>query len=155
MNSTGKDVLARVAFLSIGLLLSCSNQETIDAKLIEQAKTDIVKTEEAFEQYVTENGDKEGYLAFADPNAALSRDGNIYSGKSEIARYFDERESEVISLKWKTDFVEVSASGDLGYTYGKYKGIGKDSVGNQFEWDGIFHTVWKKQEDGSWKLVFD
>jgi ketosteroid isomerase-like protein len=31
----------------------------------------------------------------------------------------------------------------------------KDSVGNKKDFKGIFHTVWKKQKDGSWKYVWD
>jgi len=58
-------------------------------------------------------------------------------------------------LLWKPEFVELSKSGDLGYTYVEYVFLKKDSSGNTIESKGIFHTVWKKQSDGKWKFVWD
>lgn len=57
---------------------------------------------------------------------------------------------------WKPDTVIVAESGELVYTYGKYEHLEKDSVGNlKISSSGIFHTIWKKQKDGSWKFVWD
>ena len=58
-------------------------------------------------------------------------------------------------LIWKPDFVDVSASGDLAYTYGAYTYSYKDSTGAIVEQGGIFHTVWKRQADGGWRFVWD
>ena len=58
-------------------------------------------------------------------------------------------------LKWKPDFVDVAASGDLGYTYGHYTYSYIDSTGKAAEDKGIFHTVWKRQPDGNWRFVWD
>jgi ketosteroid isomerase-like protein len=54
------------------------------------------------------------------------------------------------SVKWSPDFIDVSSSGDLGYTYGKYVWESKDSTGKTTASKGIFHTVWEKQKDGNW-----
>jgi len=51
--------------------------------------------------------------------------------------------------------VDASETGDMGYTYGKYTWQSKDSSGKVDEAKGVFHTVWKKQKDGSWKYVWD
>jgi ketosteroid isomerase-like protein len=56
-------------------------------------------------------------------------------------------------LTWSPDFIDVSASGDMAYTYGKYNYTTTDSLGNVSEIEGIFHTVWKRQADGNWKFV--
>ena len=54
---------------------------------------------------------------------------------------------------WGDHFdVDAAASGDLGYTYGKYQFSAVDSSGQEIKAEGIFHTVWKKQPDGFWKL---
>jgi len=58
-------------------------------------------------------------------------------------------------LEWAPDFVDVSSSGDLAYTYGKFTFSFKDSLGNKVENKGIFHTVWKRQSNGEWKFVWD
>jgi ketosteroid isomerase-like protein len=58
-------------------------------------------------------------------------------------------------VNWTPDFIEVSADGTLGYTYGKYVWKIKQANGTIKELLGIFHTVWKRQPDGSWKYVWD
>jgi len=44
---------------------------------------------------------------------------------------------------------------DLEKEYGKYSYSIIDSTGTEISSNGIFHTVWKKQPDGSWKYVWD
>ena len=46
-------------------------------------------------------------------------------------------------------------SRDLGYTYGHYTFSYIDSGGNKIENKGVFHTVWKRQSDGTWRFVWD
>jgi len=40
--------------------------------------------------------------------------------------------------------------GDVGYTVGKATFTGKDD-----SWRSTYVTIWKKQPDGSWKVLFD
>jgi ketosteroid isomerase-like protein len=58
-------------------------------------------------------------------------------------------------VTWKPDFVDVSKDGEMAYTYGKFTWTFIDSLGNKNNFKGLFHTVWKKQKDGSWKYVWD
>lgn len=57
------------------------------------------------------------------------------------------------TLTWQTVGGEVSSSGDLGYTYGSYelKGGPQDKPAE----GGNFLRIWKKQKDGTWKMVLD
>ncbi|MGA8309112.1 MAG: nuclear transport factor 2 family protein, partial [Terriglobales bacterium] len=50
---------------------------------------------------------------------------------------------------------EMAASGDLGYTFGNYVLKSKDKDGHAVAHYGKYATVWKKQKDGSWKVVMD
>jgi ketosteroid isomerase-like protein len=58
-------------------------------------------------------------------------------------------------VTWTADFVDVSDDGTLGYTYGKYLLKVRQPNKTTKEYKGTFHTVWKKQTDGSWKYVWD
>ena len=49
----------------------------------------------------------------------------------------------------------MSASGDMGFTWGQYEGDSKDAEGNPVKKTGRYMTVWKKQPDGSWKVELD
>jgi ketosteroid isomerase-like protein len=58
-------------------------------------------------------------------------------------------------LKWHPTQVEVSSSGDLGYTIGEYERIGKDSSGSPATANGNYVSIWRRQPDGRWKVVLD
>lgn len=137
------------------ILLSCTMNNT--SQSIEKWKAEIVETERQFAEMAKTDGIKNAFLAFAATDAVILRNNSLVKGKSEMDAYFDKQniDPENISLQWEPDFVDVSASGDMAYTYGKYTFSVKDSVGNITESKGIFHTVWKKQPDGKWLFVWD
>ena len=59
------------------------------------------------------------------------------------------------TLKWDPVYADVAASGDLGYTIGKWTRVVKDSTGAPVTARGTYLTVWRKQADGRWKVVAD
>lgn len=59
------------------------------------------------------------------------------------------------NLKWHPDQVAVARSGELGYTTGAYTWTFKDASGNPTLDKGKYLSVWKKQPDGSWKVLLD
>ena len=62
---------------------------------------------------------------------------------------------EGTSLTWTPVKAEMSASGDLGYTYGNYVYTAKDKDGKVVANYGKYTSIWKKQKDGQWKVVVD
>lgn len=125
--------------------------------LKEQWENEIRDAENAFSNLVQEQGIAIAFLTYADENAVLMRNNKLIIGKEAIQSDFANKEEilKSLNLKWAPDFVDVSSSGDMGYTYGEYEMTKTDSLGNTQIESGIFHTVWKRQEDGSWKFVFD
>lgn len=121
----------------------------------EQARKEILATEKAFTQIAADEGVKEAFLEFAADSAVLNRGGKIIKGKSEIESYFNSQNIRNVRLEWPPEFVDVAESGDLGYTYGPFTFSGTSAEGDTIQSSGIFHTVWEKQEDGSWKYVYD
>ena len=97
---------------------------------------------------IKEVGLMEAFLEFAAGSAVLNLDGKIIKVKQQIAPYFDSQTLQNVSL----EFVEVAKAGDMAYTYGPFtfSGDGEPKAAS-----GYFHTVWKKQEDGSWKFMYD
>lgn len=142
--------------LLIVIIFNSCNMNSNDQQL-ETWKQEIVETEKQFELKVAEIGMQQAFLQFADTNAVLLRNNKIIKGKTEIDVFFNINSSEnkQVKLTWKPDFVEVSKSGDLAYTYGKYLYSFTDSDGIQQKNEGVFHTVWKRQPDNSWKFVWD
>jgi ketosteroid isomerase-like protein len=122
---------------------------------MEKHKQEVYDVESAFARFAAEKGVKEAFVYFADEDAVLNREGKIVKGKEQIANYFDNSSFQKIDLQWKPDLVEVSKDGTLAYTYGGFTLEAVDNEGNPVSHNGIFHTVWKRQSDGSWKYVYD
>ena len=144
--------------LSIILLSCCLFCSCQTSKVDERAKTEtaIRQTEKDFEAMAAEKGIAEAFWYYADSNAVIKRQNDtLIHGKEDIKDYYSADYYKTASVKWSPDFVESSQDGTIAYTYGKYTWQSKDSSGKLNEFKGIFHTVWKKQSDGSWKYVWD
>jgi ketosteroid isomerase-like protein len=73
----------------------------------------------------------------------------VLRGKAAVAadwkRFFD---APAAPFSWAPAEVEVLPSGTLGFTSGPVF----DPKGNRI---GTFNSVWQRQPDGAWKIVFD
>jgi ketosteroid isomerase-like protein len=148
-------MMKKIALLFlIGFALSCSKKT--ETQKPETLKTEVFKAEEDFKNLSQSKGIAEAFYTFADSNAVIKRENDtLIQGKENIKNYYSNPKFQKASVTWKPDFVEVSNDGSLAYTYGKFVWTSKDSLGNKKEFKGRFHTVWKKQKDGSWKYVWD
>ena len=142
-----------ISFLSTLLLLifSCESKHSKD--MSEQWEQEIREAEANFAAMLKEKGLHDAFVAYAAEDATIMRNNKVITSKKAIDEHYINVDTK--SLTWSPDFVEVSKSGDLGYTYGTYHYTYKDSIGEEHIDSGIFHTVWKRQDDGSWKYVWD
>ena len=129
--------------------------EAIDRGTQAQAREEIRRAEEAFCAMAERDGVKAAFLAFAAEDAVLNRQGRIVAGREAIAKYFDEQPTHDVKLRWQPEFVDASPDGKLGYTFGPFTYTALDAAGKKLESSGVFHTVWRRQPDGSWKFVYD
>jgi ketosteroid isomerase-like protein len=133
------------------LLIACKNK--IDSV---KEKADILKTERAFEKLAADSGIAYAFHAFAADSAVIMRgNDSIIHSKQGIFNYYSHNGSDSASVTWTADFVDVSDDATMGYTYGKYLLKVLQANNTTKEYKGTFHTVWKKQTDGSWKYVWD
>ncbi len=122
----------------------------------EENKKEILKVEKAFERMTREKGIAEAFYYFADEDAVIKRENDtLISGKEGIKTYYESKKYKNAVVNWTPDLIQVSDCGDLGYTYGKYIWKIMSDNGDTVEFRGVFHTVWKRQDDNSWKYVWD
>jgi ketosteroid isomerase-like protein len=141
--------ITSILFLSL-LIFSCRQNVNTEA-----AKDEIREAEKAFEKMAYEKGLAEAFYHFADETAVIKRGSDsLITGKENIRNYYEKNAMPNIKLTWTPDFIDVSECGTLGYTYGRYVFSIKDTSGNNIEHTGVFHTVWKKQ-DNVWRYVWD
>lgn len=144
----------KTKLLLMPVILLCFACNDISRK--EETKNEILQTEKAFEKMASDKGIAEAFYHFADENAVIKRENDtLIIGKENIKIYYENKSIKNATLYWTPDFIDVSDCGDLGYTYGKYIAKLRDAEGNIVEDKGIFHTVWKRQSDDSWKYVWD
>ena len=139
---------------SLGLLIhSCGKKpEATDP----DPKQTIEKAEKDFEKMAAEKGIAEAFWYYADSNAVIKRQNDtLIKGKENIRNYYSTDFYKNAKVTWSPDFIEVSNDGTMAYTYGNYIWRSTDSTNKPLEFKGVFHTVWKKQADGSWKYVWD
>ncbi len=139
-------------FIALLLIISCSSNRE---QQLEKWKQEVMETEQAFAKMAKIDGIPKAFEVFAAPDAVLMRNNELIIGKQSIVDLYNERPSSNVKLEWKPEFIEVAASGDLAYTYGYFTYSAIDSTGKTNSSKGVFHTVWKRQEDGSWKYVWD
>ena len=93
---------------------------------------------------------------YADDAQVLMPNAPLFTGKAAIKEALKPMMADPnFSITYMATRVEVSKSGDLGYTQGPYKMSFSDQRGNKFEDEGKYLTVFRKLADGSWKAVED
>jgi uncharacterized protein (TIGR02246 family) len=59
------------------------------------------------------------------------------------------------AISWKATSVEVAKAGDLAYVSGTYEETMTDASGQSVKDHGKYVEIFKKQADGTWKVVAD
>jgi uncharacterized protein (TIGR02246 family) len=103
-----------------------------------------------------EKGDPETVAAlFTDDAVMLSQRGKVFKGRQQIF----ERQKEAIQsvtrpIKVSVITVRIWLDGDTAYETGKYK-YEYTEKGKLATEGGRYVTMWKRQDEGSWKLSMD
>jgi len=58
-------------------------------------------------------------------------------------------------LRWEPELAEISRSGDLGYTVGRWEARRRDAAGNVVRSEGRYVTIWRKEADGRFRVAVD
>jgi ketosteroid isomerase-like protein len=143
-------MMKQLLFLLVLMTTACAHNDRANTG---KDRSDIISTEAAFGKMAAEEGIATAFHTYAADSAVISRGGKLIHGREAIRDYYLENIRPGTMLQWKPDFADVS--GDIGYTWGKYTLSVPDSTGGQTVTHGIFHTVWKRQPDGSWRFVWD
>jgi ketosteroid isomerase-like protein len=101
--------------------------------------------------------DLEKSVAFFDSEGSmLPSNAPIATGKDALTKLIGSAfATPDYTLSWHANKVGVARSGELGYTSGTYDFSMKDATGKTISDKGKYLTVWKKQADGTWKVLLD
>ena len=116
----------------------------------------LLQMDRDFDQATAERGLAGWLRYFADDGQMFPDQGQVVRGPGAIGQAMAPAFAQAgFSLRWKPLAAEVSRAGDLGYTYGTYVAKRVDAAGQPIARYGKYVTIWKKQRDGTWKVVLD
>ena len=92
---------------------------------------------------------------FAEDGVLLGRNGKFFKGPAQIF----ERQNKVMQeagkgVKATVTTVDLWLDGEIAYETGKYSYQFQEK-GKPVTEAGHYVTIWKKQSDGSWKIIMD
>ena len=101
--------------------------------------------------------DLDRYVSFYADDASLFWPGApMVTGRAAIREFMRAfLAMPAFSLSFETAKVDVARAGDLAYSYGTNKVTLVDPVGNRMKDRGKYLTVYRKQPDGTWKVMAD
>lgn len=120
---------------------------------ISPAMQSLADTERAFARTSVEKGVRESFIAF------FAEDGlNFQPHPVNTQEAYRRRPApagpQPFTLDWRPVFGDVSAADDLGFDTGPYTVTDKSTQPRPTQ-HGMFFSVWRKQPDGTWKVVID
>jgi len=102
-----------------------------------------------------ENRDIEAFKSFLDPDARFVSN-RPRRGVEEIAEGWSTFIGEdAPRIKWRPKFVEVLEDGKLAFSVGLYEFTARNDDGVETRSYGSFHSTWRLNDDGVWRVVFD
>ena len=115
---------------------------------------DVRCREIGFSQSV-ENRDIAAFRAFLDADARFISN-RARRGVDEIAEGWSGFLAEDgPRIRWRPQYTEVLQDGKLAFSVGIYEYTGKAEDGSEFRRYGSFHSTWRLNNDGVWRVVFD
>jgi ketosteroid isomerase-like protein len=138
------DVMIRIRFAA-GLLAAMAVASPAAGTPLDT----LVAAERAFSALSVEKGMKEAFLANLAPDAVVFRPAPV-NGVS----VWRARTNPAATLIWTPDFAEISGDGDLGVTSGPWE-FRPAPERDQPTAYGHFNTVWRRDQDGAWKVAAD
>jgi ketosteroid isomerase-like protein len=136
-------------------IAACSQSEKQQAEKqlnLDSVKQVLIATDQAFSDRSNQIGQQAAFLEYMDEHVTMLRPNSMpLVGKDTIRKIYAQRSDSSFTLTWSPLFADVSASGDLGYTYGTW--LLETKMGEKEE--GTYCSIWKQDSIGHWKFVMD
>jgi len=116
----------------------------------------LMQLDREFDRATAEKG-ADGWVAYFAPNGSMLGDTaqpttGLAAIRAEMEPVFEDSN---FTLRWHPVKAEMMIPGVVGYTVGRWERIWKTKEGTVIKKTGSYTSIWKKQPDGSWKIVLD
>ncbi|MGC3947937.1 MAG: nuclear transport factor 2 family protein [Chryseolinea sp.] len=131
-------------------LISAAIWTTTYAQFANPDLNAIVAAENAFSKMAKDKNTRDAFLYFLHDDAVTTTPNGPATGKERLRK----QQPNASLLSWEVSFGDISSAGDLGYDTGPWKFYPTRTDTVPVAW-GHFHSIWKKQPDGTWKNMLD
>ena len=134
--------------LMLVLIFDLSSYSPASKEQVDTAAAEVEAREVAFAKTMADR-DFDAFLSFVSPEAVFFSGNEPQRGHDAISQawapFF---EGETAPFSWHPDVIEVLESGRLALSSGPVQAASGEIVGR-------FNSIWRKDEDGQWRVVFD
>lgn len=121
---------------------------------LQPALAALVATERAFARTCGEKGYRASFLEFF-ADDGISFQPHPVNTRETLSKLPAAPPGPLpVTINWEPVYADISRAGDLGYTTGPYA-ITDNTPQQRPSKHGYFFSVWKKQDDGNWKVMLD
>jgi ketosteroid isomerase-like protein len=126
------------------------NPVSVSAAMPEEV---LLKEDRAFNRLAESHGVQAAFAFYMADEAVLLNSGmQSIKGNRAIMKSFNGLPAGYM-LSWEPVEAALAASGDLGYTWGRFKARIPQDQGDPLVRHGKYTTVWRKQINGLWKVI--
>ncbi len=137
------------------IALACAVPMACEPSPAPPSETELMEADRAFDQSTAARGVEGWVSSFAEDGIMVSSRGLVVGHDSIRAVMTPVFADSTFTLRWEPDHAEVAASGELGYTLGRYESRRVGEGGAVVTRTGSYLTVWRRGEDGEWRVVVD
>jgi len=114
-----------------------------------------MEADKAFDRDTAAHG-LDGWMGWFAQDARIETAKEVLSGKLALREYYSKMFAErEFRIHWWPVQAELSADGTLGFTFGRAEISWRDEKGVEQKRESRYTTLWRKQPDGGYKVVFD
>jgi ketosteroid isomerase-like protein len=138
------------ALICLGILvvLGLGGSSFAEEKCLVKATAEVEAREIAFAKTMADR-DFDAFLSFISPEAIFFKGNEPLRGRDAIGEAWKPfYEGGAAPFSWHPDVTEVLDSGSLALSSGPVRNASGEEVGR-------FNSIWRKDEDGQWRVVFD
>jgi ketosteroid isomerase-like protein len=143
--------LAMALCLHQGLLFTIGAASRDD---VPRALVELADTERAFVQRAQEVGAKQAFLDYFADTAVGFDTGRPAPAKDAIRMHPDPPKDIKALFWWEPRYGDIAASGELGWLTGPVRSARADRNNGAVR-HGNYASIWKRQRDGTFKVVID
>ena len=142
-----------IALGTIALLAGCKPKPVDESAAAAAA---IKAADSAWEKAMSSRDTNAAVAMVDSTGSVLSSNAPIATGHQAVRALFEGFYAiPNLNLHWQASQTGAARSGELGYSTGTYEMNFNDPKGNPLSDHGKYATVWRKQADGSWKVLLD